>query len=377
MKIALVHDFLTQNGGAEKVLQAFKKAYPEAPIYVLFADKNKFAPTFNPTDIRESFLAKMPFILSKYRYYLSMMPSAIESLNLNDFDVVLSSVSAFAKGVITKPETVHVSYCHTPTRYLWSDSHEYVENLKMPGFMKRLLELQLNKLRVWDKLAAERVDYFVANSHIVKDRIAKYYNRPSSVIYPPVETAKFYITDKPGSYYLAGGRLVPYKRFDLIVDAFNRLALPLVIYGDGPEYENLRRRAKSNIKFVIGQLNDADLTRLYSESIAYIQPQIEDFGITAVESMASGRPVIAYAKGGSLETVKEGVSGTFFKHQDWASLVDAVMRFKPEDYDPKIIKQYAERFSLENFKTQITNFVNEKHQQKKDAIVNQQIQMNL
>lgn len=377
MKIALVHDFLTQNGGAEKVLLAFKKAYPEAPIYVLFADKKKFANTFNPADIRESFLAKMPFILSKYRYYLSMMPSAIESLNLNEYDVVLSSVSAFAKGVITKPETVHVSYCHTPTRYLWSDSHEYVENLKMPGFMKRILELQLNKLRVWDKLAAERVDYFVANSHIVKDRIAKYYNRPSTVIYPPVETNKFYITDKPGAYYLAGGRLVPYKRFDLIIDAFNRLALPLVIYGDGPEYENLRKRAKSNIRFVTGQLNDADLTCLYSEAIAYIQPQLEDFGITAVESMASGRPVIAYAKGGSLETVKEGVSGTFFKHQDWADLVDAVMRFRPEDYDSQTIKQYAERFSVENFKKQISNFVNEKHQEKKDAIANQQIQMKL
>jgi len=377
MKIALVHDFLTQNGGAEKVLRAFKQAYPEAPIYVLFADKNKFAPTFNPKDIRESFLAKMPFILSKYRYYLSMMPSAIESLNLNDYDVVLSSVSAFAKGVITKPETVHISYCHTPTRYLWSDTHEYVENLKMPGLMKRFLELQLNKLRVWDKLAAERVDYFVANSHIVKDRIAKYYNQSSAVIYPPVETNKFYITDKPGAYYLAGGRFVPYKRFDLIIDAFNRLALPLVIYGDGPEYENLRRRAKSNIKFVTGQLTDADLTKLYSECIAYIQPQLEDFGITAVESMASGRPVIAYAKGGSLETVKEGVSGTFFKYQDWASLVDAVMRFRPEDYDAKTIKQYAERFSLENFKTQIRNFVNEKYQEKKDAIAHQQIQMNL
>jgi len=176
---------------------------------------------------------------------------------------------------------------------------------------------------------------------------------------------------------LAGGRLVPYKRFDLIIDAFNRLALPLVIYGDGPEYDNLRKRAKSNVRFVTGQLSDADLTRLYSEAIAYIQPQLEDFGITAVESMASGRPVIAYAKGGSLETVKEGVSGTFFKYQDWADLVDAVMRFRPEDYDAQTIKQYAERFSVENFKTQISNFVNEKHQEKKDAIANQQIQMKL
>lgn len=377
MKIALIHDFLTQNGGAEKVLHAFKEIYPEAPIYVLFADKQKFSSMFKPADIRESFLTKMPFVLSKYRYYLPIMPSAIESLNLNDYDVVLSSVSAFAKGVITKPETVHVSYCHTPTRYLWSDSHEYVANLKMPVFMKRILELQLNRLRVWDKLAAERVDYFLANSHLVKDRIAKYYNRPSTVIYPPVETNKFYITDKPGDYYLAGGRLVSYKRFDLIVDAFNRLALPLVIYGDGPEYKNLRKRAKSNIKFVTGWLSDADLTRLYSESIAYIQPQIEDFGITAVECMASGRPVIAYSKGGSLETVKEGVSGTFFKHQDWASLVDAVMRFRPENYNSQTIKQYAERFSLENFKIQISNFVNEKYQEKKDVIANQQIQMKL
>jgi len=371
MKIALAHDFLTQDGGAEKVLSAFKEIYPEAPIFVLFADKEKFKNSFDPKSIRESFLAKMPFILSKYRYYLTMMPSAIEALNFNDYDVVLSSASAFAKGIITKPEAVHVSYCHTPTRYLWSDSHEYVENLKMPGFMKRLLELKLNKLRVWDKLAAERVDYFVANSYTVKDRISKYYNKSSEVIYPPVETQKFYISDKVGSYYLAGGRLVPYKRFDLIVEAFNRLALPLVIYGSGPEYKNLRLKAKSNIKFV-GRVGDADLARLYSECIAYIQPQIEDFGITAVECMASGRPVIAYAKGGSLETVKEGVSGEFFKYQDWASLLDVILRFKPEKYDSQLIKKYAERFSLDNFKTQISHYVNEKYQEKKDFLANQQ-----
>jgi glycosyltransferase involved in cell wall biosynthesis len=371
MKIALAHDFLTQDGGAEKVLSAFKEIYPEAPIFVLFADKEKFKNTFKPSDIKESFLAKMPFILSKYRYYLTMMPSAIEALNFNDYDVVLSSASAFAKGIITKPEAVHVSYCHTPTRYLWSDSHEYVENLRMPGFAKRILELQLNKLRVWDKLAAERVDYFVANSYTVKDRISKYYNRSSEVIYPPVETNKFYISDKVGSYYLAGGRLVPYKRFDLIVEAFNRLALPLVIYGSGPEYKNLRLKAKSNIKFV-GRVGDTDLSRLYSECIAYIQPQIEDFGITAVECMASGRPVIAYAKGGSLETVKEGVSGEFFKYQDWAALLDVVLRFKPEKYDSQLIKKYAERFSLDNFKTQISHYVNEKYQEKKDFLTNQQ-----
>ena len=378
MKIALVHDFLTQNGGAEKVLWAFKQIYPDAPIYVLFSNKEKFKGMFNPKDIHNSFLQKFPWILTKYRWYLSFMPSAIESLDLSEFDVVLSSASAFGKGIITQPGTVHISYCHTPTRYLWSDSHKYIKNLKMPGIVKKILPLLLNKLRVWDKMAAERVDYFIGNSYTVKERIWKYYNRVSEVIYPPVETYKFRIAEEGElkDYFLVGGRLVNYKKIDLVIRAFNRLGLPLIVYGSGPEYKNLVKMAKSNIKFV-GRVDDKKLAKLYREAQAYIQPQVEDFGITAVESMASGRPVIAFNQGGSLETVKEGLSGTFFKDQDWASLAEVVLNFNSNDYNSKEIKRYAERFNLDIFKQQIENFVTDKDKAHQIALDNQQMTMEI
>lgn len=376
MKVALVHDFLTQNGGAEKVLESFKGVYTEAPIHVLFSDKKKFAHMFNGADIKDSFLQNYPFILSKYRWYLSFMPAAIESMDFSKYDVVLSSVSAFGKGVITQPETVHICYCHTPTRYLWSDAQNYLKELKAPWLVKKYLPLLMNKLRVWDKMAAERVDYFIANSYTVQERIWKYYNRPSEVIYPPVQVSKFKIADKVGDYFLAGGRLVNYKKFDLIIQAFNRLGLPLYIYGSGPEEKKLKEMAKSNVKF-LGRVSNEDLLKIYGEALAYIQPQLEDFGITAVESMACGRPVIAYAKGGSLETVKEGLSGTFFKHQDWASLADAVIKFKPEDYDPVAIREYSKRFSEENFQLQIKNFVEAKSLAHKHALNMQQLSMEI
>lgn len=376
MKIALAHDFLTQNGGAEKVVESFKKNYPQAPLHVLFSDKKKFKDIFPKENIKDSFLQKYPFILSKYKWYLPFMASAIESFDFSEYDVVLSSASAFAKGILTNPETVHVCYCHTPTRYLWTDTQSYIKNLSAPRLVKKILPFWLNKLRIWDKMAAERVDYFVANSYLVQKRIWKYYNRPSEVIYPPVQTHKFKIADKVQDYFLAGGRLVNYKKIDLIVKAFNRLGLPLCIYGSGPEYKNLKKLAKDNIKF-LGRVSDEKLAKLYSEAQAYIQPQVEDFGITAVESMASGRPVIAYAKGGSLETVKAGLSGMFFKHQDWASLAEAVLNFNSDDYNPEKIKAYAQRFSEENFQKQIHNFIVNKAKAHKQSLNIQQLSMEI
>jgi glycosyltransferase involved in cell wall biosynthesis len=284
------------------------------------------------------------------------MPSATESHDLSDYDVVVSSSSAFAKGVITKPGAVHICYCHTPTRYLWSDTHSYVQELNAPRIVKAALPVFLNRLRVWDRLSAERVDKFVANSRTVADRIRKYYGRTSDVIYPPVEAAKFAVADKPGAYFLAGGRLVSYKRFDLIIQAFNRLGLPLKIFGDGPLYAEYRAMAKPNIEFT-GRVDDAAKAELYRGAIAFLNPQEEDFGITAVESMAAGRPVIAYGRGGALETVIEGKSGTLFGEQSWEELAATVIRFDPSKFDARTIREHALAFDVSAFKRAIATYV--------------------
>lgn len=358
MKVALVHDHLVQDGGAEKVLLALQEVFPGAPTYTLLYDRKRVSTEFASKDIRTSFLQDVPFAMKKYQWMLPLMPAATEAHDLSKYDVVISSSSAFAKGIITRPGTVHVCYCHTPTRYLWSDTHSYVQELKAPKLLKLGLPMLLNKLRVWDRLSADRVDRFIANSATVAGRIRKYYERPSDVIYPPVETERFSISDAPGKYFLAGGRLVSYKRFDLVIHAFNRTGLPLKIFGDGPLAAEYRKIARSNIEFA-GKVDDASKAELYRNAIAFIHPQEEDFGITALESMASGRPVIAYRKGGALETVLEGVTGEFFDDQEWEELATAVIRFDASKYDPRIIRAHAEAFDVKTFKRRIAAYVAE------------------
>lgn len=356
MKIAIVHDHLIQEGGAERVLQIFQEIYPEAPIYTLIFDKEKMGGMFKKDKIRTSFLQQMPMATTKYQWYLPLMPLATEKHDLMDYNIILSNASAFAKGIITKPQNLHICYCHTPTRYLWTDTHEYIKELKHNKIVKAIIPFILHRIRIWDQLSAGRVDKFIANSHNVQKRIAKYYNRPSIVIYPPVEVNKFSISDKTKNYYLAGGRLVPYKKFDLIVNAFNKLGMPLKIFGAGPEEERLKQMAKSNIEFM-GKVSHEKLAELYSQAIAFIHPQEEDFGIMAVESMASGRPVIAYKAGGALETVVEGITGKFFDDQTWESLADTIIRFKPENFSPEKIRAHTLQFDTEIFKRKIKDCV--------------------
>jgi glycosyltransferase involved in cell wall biosynthesis len=356
MKIALVHDHLVQDGGAEKVLLALQDVFPNAPTYTLLYDPKRVSAEFAKKDIRTSFLQRMPFGLKKYQWLLPLMPAATESYDLSDFDVVVSSSSAFAKGIITRPGAIHICYCHTPTRYLWSDTHSYVQDLRAPRLLKLGLPILLNKLRIWDRLSAERVDHFIANSRTVAERISKYYGRDSEVISPPVETSKFSFSDAPGTYFLAGGRLVSYKRFDLVIQAFNRLGLPLKIFGDGPLASQYRQEARPNIQFT-GKVSDEEKAALYRGAIAFIHPQEEDFGITALESMASGRPVIAYRKGGALETVVEGVTGVFFEDQEWEELATTVIRFDAAAFDPRKIRAHAEAFDVGVFKRRIANLV--------------------
>lgn len=355
LKIALIHDHLVQDGGAEKVLKAFNEIYPQAPIFTLVLDKKNTNPYFIDKEIRTSFLQRIPLGVIKYQWWLSLMPVATEYQNLMDYDLIISSASSFAKGVITKPGAIHVCYCHTPTRYLWNDSHNYLRELKVYKLIKKTLPLTLNKLRVWDRLAADRVDYFIANSQTVAERIKKYYGRDSLVIYPPVDLDKFSISNQPKKYYLAGGRLVPYKKVDLVVKTFSRLEIPLKIFGVGPELKRLKKIARKNVEF-LGKVNDEKRAELFRDCIAYINPQEEDFGITTVEAMASGRPVIAYRKGGATETVIDGVTGEFFDEQIWEELADRVVRFK-DIYNPLIIRAHAEQFSVENFKRKLIEYL--------------------
>ncbi len=357
MKVALVHDHLAQDGGAEKVLKVLQEMFPEAPTYTLLYDAKSAHPVFRGKDIRTSFIQRLPFGVRKYQWYFALMPLATESYDLSEYDVVISSSSAFAKGVITAPNALHICYCHTPTRYLWTDTHSYVQDLRVPRIVKWVIPFFLNRIRTWDRMAADRVDIFVANSKTVQDRIKKYYRRDSTIIYPPVELKKFTPKTKAGgSYFLAGGRLVSYKRFDLIVQAFNRLGMPLKIFGTGPELDKLKAMAKKHIEFV-GYASDEQQAELYRNARAFINPQVEDFGITPIESMACGTPVLAYSQGGACETVVEGVTGQFFHEQRWEDIADLVIRFKDEHFDPQRIHQHAQKFDVNTFKQRLVKLL--------------------
>ena len=360
MKVALVHDHLAQEGGAEKVLEVLHEMFPQAPIYTLIYDRDRLSKHYRAKDIRTSFLQKLPLGVKKYQWYLPLMPFATESYDLSQYDLVISNSSAFAKGVITSPETLHICYCHTPTRYLWTDTHSYVAELKYPQFVKKFIPKVLSRIRIWDRLAADRPDAFVANSRTVQERIKKYYRRNSEVVYPPVELSRFKPKEKPGGeYFLAGGRLVPYKRFDLTIKAFNRLGMTLKIFGIGPDFERLKKMARKNIEF-LGYVSNEERSQLYQGARAFINPQVEDFGITSIEAMASGTPVIAYAHSGALETVVEDVTGHFFHEQRWEEIADKVIRLKDEHFDPIRIHQHAQRFGENSFKQRLENFINQK-----------------
>lgn len=356
MKIALVHDYLIQDGGAERVLQVFRDLWPKAPIFALLYDPDRMGDRFRGSDIRTSFLQNAPFAPKRYKWLMPFMPAATEKYDLSGYDVVLSSTSAFAKGVITRADTLHICYCHTPTRYLWSDTHSYIEEMSLPPPLKRMMPMVLSRVRAWDRMAADRVDKFIANSETVRGRIRKYYRRDSRVIHPPVDTHQYGISDSIGDYYVAGGRLVAYKRFDIVLKAFNKLGIPLKIFGDGPDGEKLRKTAKKNIEFV-GRISEFEKAKLYSQAIAYLNPQEEDFGITAIEAMASGTPVIAYRKGGACETITEGRTGEFIEEQSWEELANEVIRFERGKYDPKAIREHALNYDVGKFKDRIRRFV--------------------
>lgn len=358
-KIALVHDWLTDMGGAEKVVGYFMDIYADAPIYTSVCNRESLDEKFKQADIRTSFLQKKN---SKgklnHQKYFPFMPMAFESFDLNEFNVVLSSATCCAKGVITNPAAIHICYCNSPMRYAWEFYYEYTK--EMSFLKKKLVKYLMNYMRIWDVTSSNRVDYFIANSENVAARIWKHYHRESTVIYPPANTDYFVPQDIDGDYFLVMSRLVPYKRIDLAVQAFNELGLPLVVIGGGSELEKLKSMAKDNIKF-LGRQPDEVVKEYYAKCRAFIFPGEEDYGITPIEAQASGRPVIAFGKGGALETVIADKTGIFFKEQTVDSLVNALKKFENVEFDKKYIRTHAEKFSIAEFESKIQAFVEEKY----------------
>ena len=357
MRIALVHDYLVQNGGAEKVLEAFCEIFPYAPIYTLIYSKKLMHGSFADKKIRTSFLQKVPFAAVRHRIFPQFMPFAIEQFDFSDYDIVLSDSSSFAKGIITGTKTLHICYMHTPMRFAWDDCQKYNRDFYFPTFIKRLVPFFMNYIRMWDRVSAERPDKIIANSNFIARRIKKYFKRESLVINPPVNVNHFEISQGKDDYFLIAGRLMAYKRFDIAIRAFNELKLPLKIIGRGPELKRLKKISGPNIEF-LGRVSDAELKKYFSRCQAFIFPQEEDFGIIAIEVMASGTPLIAYRSGDIPEHMEEGVSGIFFENQTSEDIIEAVKKFKNCDYDPKIIRENVLKFDKEIFKAKIKEYIN-------------------
>lgn len=354
LKIAIVHDFLITLGGAEKVTQVLSDMFPGAPIYTLLYN-SKLAEHFAGKKIIVSNLQYWyKFFKIPVKFLLPFMPSAIENFNFDDYDLVISSNNSFAGGIITRPDTFHLSYCHSPTRYLWDATHSYVEEQNLPFYIKNKVYEILHNLRIWDKLAAGRVDKYIANSHHVKNRIKKYYKKDAKVIYPPVDTEKIKPNSKNSGYFLIVSRLVSYKRIELAIKACNILKLPLIIIGDGPSKKYLQKIAGSTIEF-LGWQSDKNKIEYLRNSRALIFPGEEDFGIVPVEAMAAGKPVIAFNKGGVKESVIENKTGIFFNELTAKSLVSAIRQFGVQEnkFNSDEIAKQASKFSKNNFKLAI------------------------
>jgi len=365
LKIAIVVEELTQLGGAERLLDAYLELFPKAPVFTLVYNKERTQHRYDKFDIRPSFIQKLPFGSTKYKWYLPLMPKAVESFKLDDFDIVLSITSALVKGVKTKKPTIHICYCNTPTRYLWLDSESYIKNAPIPFFVRPLMPAVLSYLRKWDLKASKRPDFYIANSINAQKRIKKYYNRESFPIFPPVDAKRFNTSDSKATplrwrnYFLLVSRLEPYKKVELAIEAFEKLGLPLKVVGGGTRLEKYRSKAPDNIEF-IGRVSDEKLAEFYQNCLGFIFPQEEDAGITPLEAMACGKPVIAYAKGGALESVVDGKTGVLFYDQTVDGLTDAVTRAGKISFDKNAIRKHAESFDKEIFKGKILAYIESK-----------------
>ncbi len=350
MKIALVHEHLVKRGGAEKVLKDFLKIWPKADVFTIVKDK-KFVKEYFKTNpkIYNSYLQKLPFAKKKYNWYLPFEPRAIESFNFKNYDLIISNSHSFAKGVNFKGKTRHICYCHTPTRWIWLESESHVKRSNFPFFLKSVIPFLVEKLKTWDFQAAHKPNLIIANSHNVKKRIKKYYNRKSKVIWPAVDTKFFIPANKQRKdFFLYVSRLEPHKKPDLAIQAFSGTDYKLKVVGVGSMFEGLKKEAGKNIEF-LGEVSNQELRELYQSTQALIFPQEEDFGLVPLEAQACGTPVIAYKKGGALETIKQGQTGIFFEKPTPESLLNAVENFVPQRFSKILIRKHAEKFSFENF----------------------------
>lgn len=359
MRVAIVHYWLINWRGGEKVLRAIADLFPEADIYAHVADPGIIEQELPGRRVRTTFISKLPFARAQYQKYLPLMPLALEQLDLRSYDLVISSESGPAKGVIVRPGAVHICYCHSPMRYVWDMYQEYTSGLSL--VQRVLIAPMLHRLRVWDQVSAQRVDHYLANSRFVAQRIHQYYRREAEVIHPPVAVDDFSASRTTGEFFLWVGQLVGYKRPDLAVEAFNTLGLPLVMIGDGEMLGRLRRRAKPNVR-LLGRQPWEVVRDHYGRCRGVVFPGVEDFGIVPVEAMACGKPVIAHAAGGVLESVVDGSTGILYDDPTAEGLRRAVQSFEGCEarFDPRALRAHAMRFSEQRFKVQLQAFLTDK-----------------
>lgn len=356
MKIAFVHDYLVQYGGAERVLECLTEIYPYAPIYTILYNEDAMHGVFKDKRIYTSYLQKMPFAKKWHRVFPLLMPPAIEQFDFSAYDLVFSDSSSYAKGIITGPNTLHICYMHTPMRYAWDDCQKYTRDFYFPKFIKKFIPFAMNYIRLWDKVSADRIDRWIANSNFVAARIKKYYHQDSVVIHPPADTKHFKLSHEKGEYYLMVGRLIAYKQHATAIKAFNELKLPLKIIGRGPEMKRLQEIAGPTIEF-LGRVEDSELQKYYAKAKAVIFPQEEDFGIVAIEALSCGRPLIAYRGGDIPEHMEDGKMGIFFDNQNSESIVEAIKKFETLNFDPAYIRSKVEKFDREIFKEKIKKYI--------------------
>ena len=358
MRVAIIHYWLVGMRGGEKVVEELCKLYPQADIFTHAYNPAAVSPLIRSRNVVGSFVSRLPFARSLYKSYLPLMPIALEQLDLRGYDLIISSESGPSKGVVPPAGALHICYCHSPMRYIWNMYHDYRERT---GLLQRVLMPAITHyLRIWDALTATRVHHFLANSHCVAERLQTYYGRRSVVIHPPVDVDAFEVVaqEERGDYYLMVGELVKYKRADLAVEAFNRTGRKLVVIGGGDMLSRLRDLAGPSVT-ILGPQPFAALRWHYARCLGLVFPGEEDFGIVPVEAMASGRPVVAFDRGGVRESVIEGVTGTFFKEQTVEAIIAAVERCDATCYDPQAIVRRARDFAADRFRAEVSSFVEE------------------